>query len=87
MCALPIGAYGHPSERWFMEPVHMDCEEAVRAHRDLGSVKSLGIHWGTFQLTAEPILDPPRQLRRALKAANVRPSDFVVLRPGETIGL
>ena len=84
LCALPIGAYGHPSERWFMEPVHMDCEEAVRAHRDLGSVKSIGIHWGTFQLTAEPILDPPRQLKRALKAANVRPSDFVVLRPGET---
>ena len=30
--AIPIGAYGHSSERWFMKPVHMDPYEAVQTH-------------------------------------------------------
>jgi N-acyl-phosphatidylethanolamine-hydrolysing phospholipase D len=82
--AIPIGAYGHSSERWFMKPVHMDPHEAVRAHTELRSRQSLGIHWGTFQLTAEPILEPPLLLKKALKAAGINPGDFVVFRHGET---
>ena len=52
---LPIGAY---EPRWFMEPMHMNPEEAVRAHRDIKTRLSIGMHFGTFQLTDEPIEAP-----------------------------
>src|SRR5690606_24101952 len=51
---LPIGAY---APRWFMRPVHMDPEEAVRAYLDLGGRGAfVAMHWGTFRLSDEPPL-------------------------------
>ena len=82
--AIPIGAYGHSSERWFMKAVHMDPSEAVKTHLDLNSKQSMGMHWGTFQLTAEPILEPPLLLREALEQQRIPQDDFVVFKHGET---
>ena len=84
LSAIAIGAYGHPSERWFMEPVHISPEEAVRCHRDLRSERSVAIHWGTFQLTAEPILEPPKLLAEAAARQGLKEGEFSVLRHGET---
>lgn len=56
---IPIGAY---EPRWFMQPQHMDPVEAAKAHKLLGSKKSIGIHWGTFQLTDEAREAPPAEL-------------------------
>ncbi|MBC7792201.1 MAG: MBL fold metallo-hydrolase [Clostridia bacterium] len=56
---IPIGAY---EPRWFMQPQHMNPAEAARAHMILGSRRSVGIHWGTFQLTDEPRDAPPAAL-------------------------
>jgi N-acyl-phosphatidylethanolamine-hydrolysing phospholipase D len=60
---LPIGAY---EPRWFMRPVHMNPAEALRAFRELGARHLLPMHWGTFDLTDEPIDEPPRELVRCL---------------------
>jgi L-ascorbate metabolism protein UlaG (beta-lactamase superfamily) len=68
---LPIGAY-HP--RWFMQPVHMDPEEAVRACLDLESPRMATMHWGTFMLTGEPLIEP-RDRARAAWAARELPRD------------
>ena len=57
LALLPIGAY---EPRWFMSPVHMGPEDAVRAHHILGAETSIAIHHGTFQLTDEA-LDTPRK--------------------------
>jgi L-ascorbate metabolism protein UlaG (beta-lactamase superfamily) len=78
---LGIGAY---EPRWFMQPVHMDPAEAVRAHRDLGARVSIGMHFGTFQLTAEAIDAPQAELKRALARGNVAGTEFVTLHEGET---
>jgi L-ascorbate metabolism protein UlaG (beta-lactamase superfamily) len=53
---LPIGSY---EPNWFMKPVHMNPFEAVRACEDLGARQMGTMHWGTFALSAEPLLDPP----------------------------
>jgi L-ascorbate metabolism protein UlaG (beta-lactamase superfamily) len=74
LALLPIGAY---EPRWFMQPVHMSPEEAVRAHRILGAETSIAIHHGTFQLGDEAIDTPARLLREC-----VTDDSFVVLGNG-----
>jgi L-ascorbate metabolism protein UlaG (beta-lactamase superfamily) len=78
---LPIGAY---EPRWFMTPVHMNPDEAVRAHLDIRARVSLGMHFGTFQLTDEGIDEPLRALERARTAHGVSGDAFRVLDFGET---
>ena len=57
---LPIGAY---RPRWFMQPVHMNPEEAVQAFQDVGAEYLIPIHWGTFDLADEPIQEPAERVR------------------------
>jgi len=78
---LPIGAY---EPRWFMKVAHLNPEDAVAAHMDLNSKKSMGIHFGTFQLTYESIDQPIIDLKKALKGKQVAETDFIVPDFGET---
>lgn len=82
LALVPIGAY---SPRWFMAPMHMNPEEAVRLHIAVGARLSIGMHWGTFQLTDEGRDDPPVALAAAADAARLDPEAFRVLAPGESI--
>jgi L-ascorbate metabolism protein UlaG (beta-lactamase superfamily) len=79
---LPIGAY---EPRWFMSPVHMNPEEAVQAHLDVRPRVSIGMHFGTFQLTDEGIDEPLRALERARQKENVSAEAFRVLDFGESV--
>jgi len=56
---LPIGAY---EPRWFMKYQHLDPAEAYQAFLDLRAQTLLSMHWGTFDLTDEPLDLPPRVL-------------------------
>ena len=76
---LPIGAY---EPRWFMAPVHMNPPEAVDAHLALDARHAIGMHFGTFQLTDEPIDAPLHALAAACREAGV--STFTTLGFGET---
>jgi L-ascorbate metabolism protein UlaG (beta-lactamase superfamily) len=78
---LGIGAY---APRWFMKAMHMNPEEAVRAHQDLGSRQSVGMHFGTFQLSSEAIDQPHIDLKTALANAHIPEAKFVTLGEGET---
>ncbi len=79
LALLPIGAY---EPRWFMGPIHLNPDEAVRAHLDLGAARSIGMHFGTFQLTTEAIDEPLRALDRARQAHGVADTSFYVLDVG-----
>ncbi len=78
---LPIGAY---EPRWFMRPVHMNPAEAVQAHVDLRARVSVGMHFGTFQLTDEAIDEPLLALDRALEERGLSDEEFTVLDFGES---
>lgn len=82
MALLPIGAY---EPRWFMRKHHMNPDDAVMAHTDLGTRKSIGMHFGTFQLTNEGINDPVKDLGIALKKYKVPRSDFKTLEVGASL--
>lgn len=77
---LPIGAY-HPA--W--PDIHMNPEEAVRAHRDVaeaGSGLLVPIHWATFRLAPHPWSEPVERLLRAADSEGVQ---VAVPRPGERV--
>lgn len=84
LALLPIGAY---EPRWFMHAVHMNPTEAVQAHLDLEARASIGMHYGTFQLTTEGIDEPLRALDAALRARNIPPSQFRALPDGHSVRL
>jgi L-ascorbate metabolism protein UlaG (beta-lactamase superfamily) len=84
LALLPIGAY---EPRWFMRVVHMNPEEAVQAHLDLDASQSLAMHFGTFQLTAEGIDEPARDLTAALHHRGMAPSCFRTLGFGDSFRL
>ena len=78
---LPIGAY---EPRWFMEPQHMNPEDAGEAFLQLGARALCAMHWGTFKLTDEPLAEPPERARAAWRATG-RPDDHLwILDVGET---
>ena len=85
---MPIGAY---DPRWFMGSVHMDPAEAVQAYRDVVDSHPdaippviLGIHWGTFRLTDEPMDEPPELTTERWREAGLDERLLWIGRFGET---
>jgi len=81
LALIPIGGY---EPRWFMSKQHVNPEEAVQIHLDLKARRSLGMHWGTFQLTDEPLDQAVADLEAARNKFGVGERQFFVLRHGET---
>ena len=82
LALLPIGSY---EPRWFMKDIHLNPAEAVQAHLDLGARQSVGMHFGTFQLTPEAIDQPVRDLAKALRDRSLSGEQFRTLEVGESI--
>ncbi|MFD1333391.1 MBL fold metallo-hydrolase [Methylopila musalis] len=80
LAALPVGAY---EPRWFMRDQHANPDDAIAILRAVGAKQAVGMHWGTFQLTAEAIDAPEQALAEARTAAGIAAEDFRALRPGE----
>jgi N-acyl-phosphatidylethanolamine-hydrolysing phospholipase D len=81
LAILPIGAY---RPEWFMLSMHLNPEQAVRAHLDLGARRSLGVHWSTFILSDESPDEPPRLFLESARQNGLQDNEVFVLRPGET---
>ena len=79
LTVLPIGAY---ADLW--PDIHMNPEESVRAHRDLGGSALLPVHWATFNLGFHPWSEPVTRLRTAAESAGI---PLVLPVPGRRIDL
>jgi len=79
---IPIGSY---CPREYQKYSHIDPKEAIQIHNDLRSKMSIGMHFGTFTLTSEPILEPPKLLSKIMKEMKMDGSEFFILRHGQTI--
>jgi L-ascorbate metabolism protein UlaG (beta-lactamase superfamily) len=80
LAVLPIGAY---EPRWFMEDAHMMPEEAIAAFEHLHARHALGVHFGTFNLTDEPMADPQLRLQAELLRRGIDLETFRTLEPGK----
>ncbi len=78
---MPIGAY---EPRWFMEPQHVNPEEALEGFRQLGARNFVAMHWGTFRLTDEPQSEPPEKIRQLWAQAGLPEDRLWLLDVGET---
>ncbi len=81
---IPVGAY---APRWFMKTNHVNPPEAIQIAIDLKSERNFGMHWGTFQLTDEEILEPPKLLKESLRDQGLPDNFFNILRPGQIVEL
>ena len=81
LALIAVGAY---EPRWFMKDQHVNPAEAVQIHLDLQAKRSVGVHWGTFNLTDEPLDQPPADLAVALAAKGLKEDDFFLMAVGET---
>jgi L-ascorbate metabolism protein UlaG (beta-lactamase superfamily) len=81
LALLPVGAY---EPAWFMQPMHLNPEEAVRACGEVGARRMAPMHWGAFVLSSEPIMEPLERTRTAWTAAGRPRSDLWDLAIGET---
>jgi len=84
LAIIPIGAY---EPRDFMKTNHINPQEAVRIFEALDPAMALGVHWGTFQLTFEPINDPPQQLQAVKRARGITPGRFVATEAGQSFSV
>lgn len=65
---IPIGAY---DPRWIMSPMHANPFDSVNIFLDTKCKRAMGIHWGTWVLTEEDVLEPPQLLKKALKSKEI----------------
>ena len=81
LALIPVGAY---EPRWFMKEQHVNPLEAVQIHQDLKAKRSVGVHWGTFALTDEPLDQPPKDLAIAVREQGLAADAFTVMAIGQT---
>jgi L-ascorbate metabolism protein UlaG (beta-lactamase superfamily) len=79
---LPIGAY---EPQWFMKDQHLNPREAVQAHIDLKTKKSIAIHFETFQMSDESFSAPRESLIEELKSRYLPAHTFWIPQVGETL--
>ena len=78
---VPIGAY---APRAMMLESHMNPEEAFDAASDLGASKALGVHFGTFDLSDEPLAEPPQRFLSTGSSATAAAPTPWIFKIGET---
>ena len=62
---------------------HTSPEEALQAAQDLKSKKVLGTHWGTFVLSLEPIMEPPKRFKDNAEKFGFKRDDALIFKIGE----
>ena len=79
---INIGAYNF--KPMFDKTIyHTTPEEALNVAQDLKSKKVLGMHWGTFVLSLEPIMEPPIRFKDNAEKYGFNKEDAIIFKIGE----
>eukprot|EP01080_Neovahlkampfia_damariscottae_P000479 gene479-6889_t len=82
LALIPIGAY---EPRHIMKYQHINPEEAIQIAIDINAKKSMAMHWSTFILTDEPIMEPKEKIEKELQRLKLEKEFFEVIFHSETI--
>ena len=82
---INIGAYNfYPIMPYKDKSIyHTNPEEALEIAKNLKSKKVIGMHWGTFVLSLEPIMEPPVRFKANAEKYGFKKEDAIVYRIGE----
>ena len=78
---IGIGAY---KPRWFMKPNHISPYDALTASAEMGARMTIPMHYGTFDLSDEPLFAPPHVFAAEARKRNM---DVMIPELGEVIKL
>ncbi|MDB9831583.1 MBL fold metallo-hydrolase [Candidatus Pelagibacter sp.] len=79
---INIGAYDF--KPMFNKSIyHTTPEEALNVAQDLKSKKIIGMHWGTFVLSLEPIMEPPKRFKDNAEKFGFKKDDAIIFKVGE----
>ena len=62
---------------------HTNPEEALKVAQNLKSKKVIGMHWGTFILSLEPIMEPPIRFKQNAEKYGFKKEDAIIYKIGE----
>ena len=62
---------------------HTTPEEALNIGQDLKSKKIIGMHWGTFVLSLEPIMEPPIRFKENAEKYGFQKNDAIIFKIGQ----
>ena len=79
---INIGAYNF--KPMFDKSIyHTTPEEALNIGQDLKSKKIIGMHWGTFVLSLEPIMEPPIRFKENAEKYGFQKNDAIIFKIGQ----
>ncbi|MGM0577708.1 MAG: MBL fold metallo-hydrolase [Myxococcota bacterium] len=84
VACLPLGAY---EPEWFLSEQHMSPEDSLRAWMDLDATHFVGMHWGTYDLSDEPLSAGPEVLGDLIHDHGLDDERFHVLHHGGSLGM
>ena len=70
-----------------MKYSHVNPLEAIKIFKDTETKKAIGVHWGTFKLSTEPLDEPPQKIINLLEKNNISKNQFLILKHGEIADL
>ena len=62
---------------------HTNPEEALEIAQNLKSKKVIGMHWGTFVLSLEPIMEPPVRFKANAEKYGFKKEDALIFKIGQ----
>ncbi len=82
---INIGAYNfYPIMPYKDKSIyHTNPEEALEIAQNLKSKKVVGMHWGTFVLSLEPIMEPPKRFKASAIKYGFKKEDVLIYKIGE----
>lgn len=81
---LPIGCYGPESSR---TKDHMTPEQAVKAFLDIKAKIMIPMHWGTYQISDEPLDEPLHRLIKEWRRRQLNDQKLKIMAVGESMYL
>lgn len=78
---LPIGAY---EPAYIMNTNHMNPSEALQAFHDLKGKRMIPMHFGTFDLSDEPLGEPEQRMRKLKQDGKIN-GELKICKIGETV--